>query len=203
MSQASWVRGPPVRMHPAQSRFEIKWSGETAVRDGPGTASAEWRGSMIRHDFFQGRRETSSIVDLPLTMIEDRLGGLAVAAVGGAELLTTGDVAALRTAVDLATVAISSDEEESMASPTTTDCLAEDCRGLILHEAPRIVEIRDRRWQNSSIVFCASETELQSVAPVVDAAGAIYFSARTDHIRGKSGMKRALQLESETRASGG
>jgi hypothetical protein len=27
-----WVRGPPVRMSPAQSRFEIKRSGETAVR---------------------------------------------------------------------------------------------------------------------------------------------------------------------------
>jgi hypothetical protein len=32
---------------------------------------------MIRHDFFQARRETSfptTIVDLTLTMIEDRLG---------------------------------------------------------------------------------------------------------------------------------
>ena len=118
-------------------------------------------------------------------------------------LLAPGCVAALRTAVDLATVAESADEEKSMTSLTTTDCLAEDCGDVLLHKGPRIVDIRDRRWQNSNSVFCASETELQSVAPVVDAAGAIYFSARTDHIRGKSGMKRALQLESETRASGG
>ena len=82
-----------------------------------------------------------------------------------------------------------------MASLTTTDCLAEGCRGLILHEAPRIVDIRNRRWQYSVIVFCASETELQSVAPVVDAAGAIYFSASADHTREKSGGKRALELE--------
>ena len=115
--------------------------------------------------------------------------------VGSAELLAAGEVAALRTAVDLATVAVSTDEEESMASLTTTDCLAEGCRGLILHEAPRIVDIRDRRWQYSVIVFCASETELQSVAPVVSAAGAIYFSASADHIREKSGGERALELE--------
>ena len=73
--------------------------------------------------------------------------------------------------------------------------LAWGCRGLILHEAPRIVDIRDRRWQYSVIVFCASETELQSVAPVVSAAGAIYFSASADHIREKSGGERALELE--------
>ncbi len=33
------------------------------------------------------------------------------------------------------------------------------------------------------------------MAPVVSAAGAIYFSASADHIREKSGGKRALELE--------
>jgi len=33
------------------------------------------------------------------------------------------------------------------------------------------------------------------VAPVVSAAGAIYFSASADHIREKSGGERALELE--------
>ena len=33
------------------------------------------------------------------------------------------------------------------------------------------------------------------MAPVVSAAGAIYFSASADHTREKSGGKRALELE--------
>jgi hypothetical protein len=37
------MRGPPVRMSPAQSRFEIKRRVETDVRAGPGAGSAEWR----------------------------------------------------------------------------------------------------------------------------------------------------------------
>ncbi len=109
-------------------------------------------------------------------------------------LFAPGDGAALRTAVDLATVTESADEEESMTSLMTTDCLAEEYGDMLLHKGPRIVDIRDRRWQDSGIVFCASETELQSVAPAVGAAGAIYFSASADHIREKSGMKRALKF---------
>ena len=131
---------------------------------------------MIRHDFFQACSETgltTAVVVLTLTMIEDCLGGLAVASVGGTVLFAPGDGAAFRTAVDLATVAESADEEESMTSLATTDCLAEECGDAFLHKGPRIVDIRDRRWQNSNIVFCASVTELQSVAPVVDAAGAM------------------------------
>jgi hypothetical protein len=153
---------------------------------------------MIRHDFFQAWREAgfpTTIVDLTLAMIEDRLRRLAVAAVGGAELLATSDVAALRAAVDLAPFTVSADEEKSKAFLTAADCLAEDCGGGFGHKTPRRVDIRDRRWQDSGIVFCASESELQSVAPVVDAAGAIYFSASADHIREKSGGKRAFELD--------
>jgi hypothetical protein len=117
---------------------------------------------------------------------------LAVASVRGTVLLAPGNMAALSTAVDLTTIAVAADEKESLTSLMTTDCLAEDGVGVLLHKGPRIVDIRDRRWQNPSIVFCASETELQSVTPVVDAAGVMYFSASADHIREKSGMKMAL-----------
>jgi len=157
---------------------------------------------MIRHDFFEAWWETgfpTTIVFLTLTMIEDRLGRLAVATVGGAELLTTSDVAALRAAVDLAPFTVTADEEESKAFLTAADCLAEGWGGLFLHKAPRRVDIRDRRWQDISTVFCASESELQSVAPVVDAAGAICFSASADHIREKSGGKRVLELDRDPR----
>jgi hypothetical protein len=40
-NKASRVRGPPVRMSPAQSCFEMKRSGETAVRAGPGVTAAQ------------------------------------------------------------------------------------------------------------------------------------------------------------------
>ncbi|MFN6200976.1 MAG: hypothetical protein ACK496_00680 [Acidobacteriota bacterium] len=117
---------------------------------------------------------------------------MAVASVRSTVLLAQGNMAALSTAVDLTTIAVAADEKESLTSLMTTDCLAEDGVGVLLHKGPRIVDIRDRRWQNPSIVFCASETELQSVTPVVDAAGVMYFSASADHIREKSGMKMAL-----------
>jgi hypothetical protein len=116
---------------------------------------------------------------------------LAVASVRGTVLLAPGNIAALSTGVDLTTIAVATDEEESLTSLMTTDCLAEDGVGVLLHKRPRIVDIRDRRWENPNMVFCASETELQSVAPVVDAAGAMYFSASA-YIREKSGMKMAL-----------
>lgn len=83
---------------------------------------------MIRHDFFEAWWETgfpTTIVFLTLTMIKDRLGRLAVATVGGAELLTTSDVAALRAAVDLAPFTVTADEEESKAFLTAADSLAE------------------------------------------------------------------------------
>ena len=110
-------------------------------------------------------------------------------------LLTAGDVAALRAAVDLAPFTVTADEEESKAFLAAADCLAEGCGGLFLHKAPWRVDIRDRRWHDSCTVFCASESELQSVAPVVDAAGALYFSVSADHIREKSGGKRVLELD--------
>ena len=45
-SEAVWVRGPPVRMSWAQSRFEMKWSGETAVKAGTGAAPLSGRGEQ-------------------------------------------------------------------------------------------------------------------------------------------------------------
>ena len=108
---------------------------------------------MIRHDFFQTWREAgfpTTIVDLTLAMIEDRLGRLAVAAVGGAELLATSDVAALRAAVDLAPFTVSADEEKSKAFLTAADCLAEDCGGGLWaqnasesrHPRPKVARFR-------------------------------------------------------------
>ncbi len=76
---------------------------------------------------------------------------MAVASVRGTELLAPGNIAALSTAVDLTTIAVSADEEESLTALMTTDCMAEDGVGVILppsvsnsgHPRPKVAESKD------------------------------------------------------------
>jgi hypothetical protein len=57
------------------------------------------------------------------------------------ELLALGNIAAHRTALDLTTIIVSADEEESMTCLISTDCLAENCVGVLLHKGLRIEDI--------------------------------------------------------------